>query len=215
MSISLSDSLEKQNKEGVANTTNIMERSVDSIMMKSSEFNDFDSVMSKSVTSIGSDTHKKNESPHSARNKKLKESPKGSQTGRTDSPVRSSKGPDIDPTGDKEARNESPNRYRKNKESPHGRRKHRRADRGNHVKKDEGLSTDINEGQEVMDTSVANRLSGLPPNVNNIFYLIDPTVKNKCKSVGDMTEDDNKQTNRKSGDYTKQPKKGKFFFLQT
>ena len=33
------------------------------------------------------------------------------------------------------------------------------------------------------------RLSGIhvPPNVNNIFYLIDPTVKDKCRSTGDVS----------------------------
>ena len=43
------------------------------------------------------------------------------------------------------------------------------------------------KSEESATENNVKRLSGLPPNVNsNIFYLIDPTVKDKCRSTGDV-----------------------------
>ena len=46
------------------------------------------------------------------------------------------------------------------------------------------------KSEEANENNV-KRLSGLPPNVNNIFYLIDPTVKDKCRSTGDVNASNN------------------------
>lgn len=175
------------------------ENNVESPMTKSSEVSDFDSVMSKSITSIGSDivTPIKREAGKNGKYTKIKDSPKRE---RKDSPARIIKSKERDIT-EKDKRNESPSRYKKNGDSPVEKRRGRRKDNDRHQNR---LSSDISEDKPVTNASVENRLSGIPANAsNNIFYLIDPTVKNKCKSVGDVTRD-----KRTSGDYSKHAQKG-------
>ena len=107
-------------------------------------------------------------------------------------------------------------RYIKNKDSPLTKPKYRKKDRepsenesANRISLSEledkqkriSSAIDSDKGKtkenvkevkvtEAAETSV-KRLSGLPANVNNIFYLIDPTVKDKCRSVGDVTDSSN------------------------
>lgn len=104
-------------------------------------------------------------------------------------------------------------RFKKNKDSPLAKPKYRKKDRESSAESDsrkrislselgtkqKGLSSAIDDkdkSEEKQTKTAENensvkRLSGLPPNVNNIFYLIDPTVKDKCKSVGDVTASNN------------------------
>lgn len=175
------------------------ENNVESPMTKSSDVSDFDSVMSKSITSIGSDivTPIKRETGKNGKYTKIKDSPKRE---RKESPARVIKSKERDIT-EKDKRNESPSRYKKNGDSPVEKRRGRRKDNDRHKNR---LSSDISEDKPMTNASVENRLSGIPANAsNNIFYLIDPTVKNKCKSVGDVTGD-----KRTSGDYSKHAQKG-------
>ncbi|WAQ95732.1 hypothetical protein MAR_028422 [Mya arenaria] len=168
--------------ENNGSKTRNLEKSVDR-MTKSSDFNDFDSVMSQSVTSIGSDivTPMKRNGVKA----KIKNSPKKE---RNESPSRVAK------NGEKESRTDSPSRYRKKTESPVARRKRERKE-SSEVKRQ---SRDVQDEKESSNSMPANRLSGSASNAsNNIFYLIDPTVKNKCKSVGELAAE-----KRKSGNFT-------------
>ena len=109
-------------------------------------------------------------------------------------------------------------RYKKNKDSPLTKPKYRKKDKESPIANDSrkrislselenkkkglpsAIESDKNKSEdkskteekvtEVTENSV-KRLSGLPANVNNIFYLIDPTVKDKCKSAGDVTASNN------------------------
>lgn len=182
---SLDKSTEKSNGESVQ-TANAMSKSMD--------ISDFDSVMSKSVTSIGSDIVTPMKRERNGKYAKNKDSPKRE---RKESPARFAKTNEKD-ISEKEKRTESPSRFKKN--SPVNKRKNRRRDNDQQQNR---LSTDISEVKPAENQNVANRLSGLPANAsNNIFFLIDPTVKNKFKSVGDIADD-----KRKSGDYGAKAKK--------
>lgn len=186
-------------KTGTGSKSNSLDKREDNAMSKSSEFSDFDSIMSQSVTSIGSDivTPMKRNGKYA----KNKESPLRE---RRESPARALKGKDKEVL-EKDSRTESPSRYKKNsKESPVDKRRNRRQEteqRGTNR-----LSSDISERKEESNSS-ANRLSRVGGMANNnIFYLIDPTVtvKNKCKSVGDVAA-----ANRKSADFSKDAQNGK------
>ncbi|XP_053384484.1 pre-mRNA-splicing factor CWC22 homolog isoform X2 [Mercenaria mercenaria] len=190
---SKNNSLEKLNERKKS-----IENNVESPMTKSSNFSDFDSIMSQSITSIGSDivTPMKRETGKNGKYAKRKDSPKRE---RKESPVRVMKSKEREIT-EKEKRNESPNRFKKSKDSPVEKRKNKRKDDDRLQNR---LSTDISEDKAVTNSNAENRLSGIPANAsNNIFYLIDPTVKDKCKSVGDVTGD-----KRKSGDYSRHAQK--------
>lgn len=175
------------------------ENNVDSPILRSTDFSEFGSMMNRSITSIGSDivTPMKRETGRNGKYTKNKDSPKRD---RKESPAKLIKTKERDVT-ERDKRNESPNRYKKSTDSPVDKRKNRIKDneRAQHC-----LSSDISEDKAVTNSSVANRLSGIPTNASsNIFYLIDPTVKSKCKSVGDVTAD-----KRTSGDYSTHAQKG-------
>lgn len=191
-----------ENKENGSRTNSLdkkAEKTAESAMTKSSDFSDFDSIMSQSVTSIGSDivTPMK-------RNGKYAKNKGSPMHERRESPARVLKTKEREVTEkEKESRTESPSRYRKKSgESPVSKRKNRRREPERGANR---LSSDISENKEVTESSPANRLSGVATNANNnIFYLIDPTVKSKCKSVGDVAA-----SNRKSADFSKDAQKGK------
>ncbi|XP_052261821.1 uncharacterized protein LOC127865833 [Dreissena polymorpha] len=170
---SKSNSLDKSvNKLDDGLKSRSLDKKVD-IMSKSTDSRDFESVMSQSVTSIGSDivTPMKRNGKYA----KAKNSPKKE---RTESPVRN-------------PGTESPSRFKKTTDSPVEKRKNRKQDQESTEKNH--MSSDIAEGKEVKSASPSNRLSGLASNPsNNFFYLIDPTVKDKCKSVGDVTAEKKK-----------------------
>ena len=197
---SKNNSLEKANERKKS-----LENNFESPMSKSSNFSDFDSVMSQSITSIGSDivTPMKREPGKNGKFAKTKkDSPKRD---RKESPARVVKSKEREIT-EKDKRNESPSRFKKNKDSPVEKRKNRKKDED---KQKNRLSTDIGEDKTVTNSSSEKRLSGITASAgnnasNNIFYLIDPTVKDKCKSVGDVTRD-----KRTSGDYSRHAQKGR------
>ena len=186
-------------RTGGGSKTSSLDKKEENVMIKSSDFSEFDSMMTQSVTSIASDIV----IPMKRNGKYTKNKKDSPLHDRKESPARQLKNKEREVTESKEYRNDSPSRYRKNsKESPVSKRKHRKQEvepRG--AKR---LSTDMSENKEPSAAS-ANRLSGVGGNANNnIFYLIDPTVKNKCKSVGDVAA-----ANRKSADFSKDAQKGK------
>ena len=61
----------------------------------------------------------------------------------------------------------------------------------NKTEEKQSKPTEQTGSEESSTGNNVKRLSGLPPNVNNIFYLIDPTVKDKCRSAGDVSASNN------------------------
>ena len=107
-------------------------------------------------------------------------------------------------------------RFKKNMDSPRAKPKYRKKDPESSAESDskkrislaeleskqKELSSAIDDKSKVEEKQTktaeqensVKRLSGLPPNMNNnIFYLIDPTVtvKDKSRSVGDVTASNN------------------------
>jgi len=165
--------VEKRVNESAGSKHSSLDKKMDSsVMSKSSDFSDFDSVMSQSVTSIGSDIvtpMKRN----GVKAKINKNSPKRDR--KAESPSRT--------VMEKEIRSDSPSRFRKNKDSP---------ERGASASGSGGGGGGGGGG---------NRLSGVNTAAasNNFFYLIDPTV-NKGKSNGDAKDekkDDDKPKGRR------------------
>ncbi|KAL4240198.1 hypothetical protein ACF0H5_000992 [Mactra antiquata] len=185
------DYSEPDQDRSVTSKTNSLDKSIGSIdvldatsespLLKSSDISDFDSDMATSVTSISSDIV----TPTKRKGKCAKNKDRKIIT----ADVVMNKTRDIT-----DERSELSKRYEPKVESPLAKRK-------NGGKKSNGLEVTQKRSSKVMNEdneqngSNTKRLSGVPPTAsNNIFYLIDPTVKDKCKSVGDVTKSEDKKT---------------------
>lgn len=182
-STSKTNSLEKS-----TGSLDVLDATLESPLLKSSDFSDLDSDMATSVTSIGSDivtpTKRKGKSAAKHKDRKI-----------ISADVVMNKNRDIN-----DERSDVSKRYEPKVESPLAKRKN--AKKNNGVEMSQKRSSKVvNEDNDSTVTN-AKRLSGVPAKAsNNIFYLIDPTVKDKCKSVGDVTKADGQSTSASEGNH--------------